>query len=103
MLTSCEQAMRGACADFGAELAEFNGQDKNAHLPVTHPPKTAISAPANSPKEVSARRLRAQFTSQVNPYWIHGHFWSPPYLATSCGRPPLSTINQYIEQQDQSG
>ena len=103
MLKSCEQAMRGVCADFGAELAEFNGQDNHVHLLVTYPPKIAISALVNSLKGVSARRLRAQFTGRVNRYSIHGHFWSPSYLAASCGGAPLSIIKQYIEQQNQPG
>jgi putative transposase len=30
---------------------------------------------------------------------IRGHFWSPSYLAASCGGAPLSIIRQYIEQQ----
>jgi putative transposase len=28
VLTRCEEIMRDACADFGAELREFNGEDR---------------------------------------------------------------------------
>jgi putative transposase len=66
MLRCCEDAMRAVCADFGAELAEFNGQDNHVHLLVTYPPKVAISALVNSLKGVSARRLRSEFTGRVN-------------------------------------
>ena len=103
MLRCCQEAMQGVCRDFGAELAEFNGQDNHVHLLVTYPPKIAISALVNSLKGVSARRLRAEFTGRVNRYSMHGHFWSPSYLAASCGGAPLSILRQYIQQQNQPG
>jgi putative transposase len=31
---------------------------------------------------------------------MHGHLWSPSYLAVSCGDAPQQIINQYIEQQN---
>ena len=98
-----QEAMRRACADFGAEPAEFNGQDNHAHLRITYPPKTAIPAQVNSPKAAPARRLRAQFTSQVNKNSIHGHSWSPSYFAASCGGAPLTILSQHIQQQNQPG
>lgn len=64
MLRCCQAAMREVCADFGAELREFNGE-----------------------------------AGRVNHAPVHGHFWSPFYLAASCGGPPLNTIRQYIDQQ----
>jgi putative transposase len=103
MLTCCEQAMRKVCEDFGAELAEFNGEDHHVHLLVTYPPKVMVSAPVNSLKGASARLLRSQFTSRVNRTSIHGHLWSPPYFAASCGGAPLSILRQYIEQQNRPG
>jgi putative transposase len=103
MLMCCEQAMRRVCAEFDADLAEFNGEDNHVHLLVTYPPKVAISALVNSLKGVSARRLRAEFTGRVNRYAMHGHFWSPSYLAASCGGAPHSIIRQYIEQQNRPG
>ena len=103
MLTCCEQAMRKACEDFGAELAEFNGEDNHVHLLVTYPPKVAVSALVNSLKGVPARRLRSEFTGRVNRYSMHGHFWSPSYFAASRGGAPTSILHQYIEQQNRPG
>ena len=99
MLGCCEQAMRKVCADFGAELREFNGEDGHVHLLVEYPPKVAVSALVNSLKGVSARRLRSEFAGRVNRHMMHGHFWSPSYFAASCGGAPLDIIRQYIEQQ----
>ena len=69
------------------------------HLLVGYPPKVAVSALVNSRKGVPARRLRPEFTGRVNRHIRHGHFWSPSYVAASCGGSPLSIIRQYIEQQ----
>ena len=91
--------MRKVCGDFGAELAEFNGEDDHVHLLVEYPPKVAVSALVNSLKGVSARRVRSEFAGRVNRHIMHGHFWSPSYFAASCGGAPLSIIRQYIEQQ----
>ena len=59
MLDACETAMRKVCADFGADLREFNGEDDHVHLLVEYPPKVAVSAMVNSLKGVSARRPHA--------------------------------------------
>lgn len=99
MIRSCEDAMRKVCSDFGAELHEFNGEDDYVHLLVGYPPKVSVSALVNSLKGVSARHLRSEFTDRVNRYTLHGHFWSPSYLAASCDAAPLSIIRQYIERQ----
>jgi putative transposase len=103
MLRCCEDTMRKVCADFGAELREFSGEDDHVHLLAEYPPKVAVSALVNSLKGVSARRLRAEFTGRVNRYTMHGHFWSPSYFAASCGGAPLSVVRQYIEQQRRPG
>ena len=99
MLGCCQTAMRKVCADFGADLREFNGEADHVHLLVEYPPKVAVSALVNSLKGVSARRLRAEFTGRVNQASMHGHFWSPSYFAASCGGAPLSIIRQYIDHQ----
>ena len=99
LLTTCERAMREVCADFTAELVEFNGEHDHVHLLVEYPPKVAVSKLVNSLKGVSARRLRDEHRHWVNQHSMNGHFWSPSYFAASCGGAPLSIIEQYIEQQ----
>jgi len=48
-----------SCADFEAELKEFNGERDHIHLLVTDPPKVRFSELVNSLKGVSSRRLKA--------------------------------------------
>jgi len=88
MLRACETAMRKVCADFSAELREFNGEDDHVHLLALYPPEAAVSALVNSLKGVSARRLRAEFTGRVDRAIMHGHLWSPSYFAASRGGAP---------------
>ena len=99
MLTRCEEVMRKVCEDFGAELKEFNGETDHVHLLVHYPPKVALASLVNSLKGVSSRRLRAEFTGQVNRAITHGRFWSPSYFAGSCGGAPLQAVKDYIAQQ----
>jgi putative transposase len=99
MLARCEESMRKVCEDFEAELKEFNGERDHVHLLVHYPPKVAVSKLVNSLKGVSARRIRQEFTGQVNHAILHGRLWSPSYFSASCGGAPLSIIRQYIEQQ----
>ncbi|MCF3106012.1 IS200/IS605 family transposase [Streptomyces roseoverticillatus] len=99
MLERCEEVMRDVCADFEAELKEFNGEHDHVHLLVHYPPKVALSKLVNSLKGVSSRRLRQECTGQVNRAIMHGHLWSRSYFAGSCGGAPLTVVRQYIENQ----
>ncbi|MEW1837576.1 IS200/IS605 family transposase [Nonomuraea angiospora] len=99
MLVRCEEVMRGVCADFEVELREFNGEHDHVHLLVHYPPKVALSKLVNSLKGVSARMLRKEYSTHVRTYLRGGHFWSGSYFAGSVGGPPLTVLEQYIEQQ----
>ncbi len=83
------------CADFDADLTEFNGEDDHVHLLVEYPPQVAVSRLVNSLKGVSSRRLKQQFRVRTR----SGKLWSPSYFAASCGGAPLSIIRQYVENQ----
>jgi putative transposase len=90
------------CRDFGATLAEMNGEHDHVHLLVEYPPQVAISNLVNSLKGVSSRLLRKEFPDLRHRYY-NGVLWSPSYFAASCGGAPLSIIKQYIEQQRSPG
>ncbi len=102
MLSACERVMRDLCAEMGAELREFNGEDDHVHLLVQYPPKLSISVLVSRLKGVSAHYLRKEFTGRINRHLMHGHLWSPSYFAASAGGAPLAVIRQYIEQSGQA-
>jgi putative transposase len=87
------------CADFGARLVEFNGEDDHVHLLVAYPPQVAVSRLVNSLKGVSSRRLRQR--SRVRTH--QEHLWSPSYFAASAGGAPLAMLAEYIRQQRTPG
>jgi putative transposase len=91
---------RNVCADFEAQLVEFEGEGDHVHLLVEYPPKIAISVLVNSLKGVSARLIRKKkYPSVQNALWGNS-LWSPSYFAGACGGAPLNVIRQYIEQQE---
>jgi putative transposase len=85
-LRRMEEIMRAVCADFEAELVEFNGEANHVHLLVNHPPKG-----------VSSRRLRQEFPDLVRHHWRAQRLWSGSYFAGSVGGAPLSIVRQHIE------
>jgi len=84
-----------ACDDFGATLAECNGEDDHVHLLAGYPPKVTVSALVNSLKGVPARRRRQHYRVREH----REHLWSPSYFAASCGGAPLPVIRAYVENQ----
>ena len=99
-LSRMEQIMRDVCADFEAELVEFNGENNHVHLLVNFPPKIALSRLVNSLKGVSSRRMRQEFPELAAHYYRANKLWSGSYFAGSVGGAPLSIVRQYIEQQN---
>ncbi|GGN94956.1 IS200/IS605 family transposase [Actinoplanes lobatus] len=102
-LTRMQQIMRDVCADFEAELVEFNGENNHVHLLVNFPPKMAVARLVNSLKGVSSRRLRQEFPDLARHYYRANKLWSGSYFAGSVGGAPLSVVKQYIEQQNRPG
>lgn len=99
-LSRLEEICREVCADFEAELVEFNGGSDHVHLLVTYPPKMAVARLVNSLKGVSSRYLRRQFPALEPHYWRAQKLWSASYFAGSVGGAPLDVLRQYIESQD---
>jgi putative transposase len=99
-LERMELIMRDVCADFGCELAEFNGGPEHVHLLVKFPPTVALSRLVNSLKGVSSRRLRQEFPDLHRHYWRAKRLWSGSYFAGSVGGLTISVLRQYIEQQN---
>lgn len=89
---------RIVCADFEADLVEFNGESDHVHLLVKYPPKIALSSLVNSLKGVSSRRIRTERKDIADRYW-NGGLWSASYFVASCGGAPIEVLRRYIESQ----
>ena len=68
--------MRDVCADFEAELVEFDGESNHVHLLVNFPPKVAVSRLVNSLKGVSSRRMRQEFPDLRRHSYRENHLWA---------------------------
>lgn len=99
ILDDLRPILASVCADFEAELVQFEGEDDHVHLLVNYPPKVAVSHLVNSLKGVSSRMIRKNNYPSIRKKLWGGALWSPSYFAGSCGGAPLAVIRQYIEQQ----
>ncbi|MBV6273871.1 IS200/IS605 family transposase [Alcaligenaceae bacterium CGII-47] len=99
VLDDLRSIFASVCADFEAELVEFDGEDDHVHLLVNYPPKVAVSNLVNSLKGVSSRMIRKKNYPSISKKLWAGALWSPSYFAGSCGGAPIEIIRQYIEQQ----
>lgn len=94
MLTRTEEIVREVCGDFEAELKQLNGEQDHVHLLVHYPPKVQLSKLVNSLKDVSFRRLRQKYNTDVRRYLSGGHFWSGSHFAGSRDGAPLTAVKQ---------
>ncbi len=99
-LSRMQEVMEEVCADFGVQLAEFNGEADHVHLLVNFPPTVQLSKLVNSLKGVSSRLLRKEFPELEKHYWRARRLWAGSYFAGSVGGAPLSVLRQYIESQE---
>lgn len=99
ILDDLHQIFARVCADFEAQLVEFDGEDDYVHLLVNYPPKVTVSRLVNSLKGASSRVIRKRNYPSIRPKLWGGALWSPSYFAGSCGGAPLAVIQQYIQQQ----
>lgn len=99
ILNDLQEIFASVCADFEAELVEFDGEDDHVHLLVNYPPKVTISKLVNSLKGISSLLIRKKNYPNIKKKLWKGALWSPSYFAGSCGGAPIEIIRQYIEQQ----
>lgn len=99
ILDDLHQIFARVCADFEAQLIEFDGEDDHVHLLVNYPPKVAVSRLVNSLKGASSRVIRNRNYPSIRQKLWGGALWSPSYFAGSCGGAPLAVIRQCIQQQ----
>jgi putative transposase len=53
-------------------------------------------------KSVSSRRLRAEFSEQINQVYFKAVLWSESYFIASCGGVSVSVLKKYIENQEEA-
>jgi putative transposase len=99
MLTFCEHLTRSVCADLDAELRQCNGETDHVDLLAHYPPSLALSVLVNRLKNVSSRRLRQQYPTEIRKYLWGAHSGPRPTSPPPAEGAPLVVIKRYIEQQ----
>jgi len=97
-LDRLKRIIRVVCADFEADLKEFNGESDHVHLLLNYSPKYSLSSIVNSLKGVSSRRLKQERPDMLKKFY-NGALWSPSYFVGSVGGAPLTVLKKYIENQ----
>ncbi|KKD36395.1 MAG: IS200/IS605 family transposase [Limnoraphis robusta] len=83
------------------KLIEFNGEDDHVHLLFQYHPDLALSNLVNNLKSVTSRKLRQEFSEHLNSFYWKDVFWNGSYFVASCGGVTISSLRQYIENQNQ--
>ncbi|WP_218080939.1 IS200/IS605 family transposase [Anthocerotibacter panamensis] len=100
MITRLEDILVDLCGKWNCKLIEFNGEDNHVHLLFQYFPQMELSKFIGNIKSVSSRRLREEFTDEIDKIYWKDVFWNESYFIASCGGVTVSVLKNYIENQD---
>jgi putative transposase len=90
--------MREVCADFEADLKQFNGEQDHVHLSCTTRPKSS-SPNWSTPSRASAPADSARSTTATSAGTCGADTSGPAPTSQDPATAPLTTVKQYIENQ----
>lgn len=88
------------CQKWDGKMIEFNGEADHVHLLFQYYPQMSLPKFVNSVKSVSSRRIRQEFSDEINAIYWKDVFWNKFYFIASCGGVTVSTLRKYVEGQD---
>lgn len=100
MITRLSEVFTDLCEKWNCKVVEFNGEADHIHLLFQYLPQMDLSKFVNNLKSVSSRRVRAEFTDEVNKVYWKSVLWNESYFIASCGGVTVSILKKYIEHQD---
>ncbi len=100
MLERLHEVFSDLLGKWDCKLVEFNGEEDHIHAIFQYYPDVALSNLVNNLKSVSSRKLRQEFADRVNQFYWKDVLWNGSYFVASCGGVTISTLRQYIENQD---
>ena len=101
MLKRLGEIVDNLCTKWDCKLIEFNGEPDHVHLLFQYYPQLELPKFVTNLKSVTSRRLRTEFSEQVNQVYFKAVFWSESYFIASCGGVSVSVLKKYIENQDE--
>jgi len=100
MLTRLHEITENLFNQWECKLIEINGEEDHVHILFQYHPAMELSKLINNFKSVSSRKLRQEFPDRVNQFYWKDVLWSGSYFLASCGGVTISTLKQYIENQN---
>lgn len=101
MLDRLHSLMEELLHKWDCKLIEFNGESDHVHVLFQYHPDIALSNLVNNLKSVTSRKLRQEFSDHLNSFYWKDVFWNGSYFVASCGGITISTLRQYIQNQNQ--
>ncbi|NEO57516.1 MAG: IS200/IS605 family transposase [Okeania sp. SIO3B5] len=101
MLKRLGEIVDNLCTKWDCKLIEFNGEPDHVHLLFQYYPQLELPKFITNLKSVSSRRLRAEFSEQINQVYFKAVLWSESYFIASCGGVSISVLKKYIENQEE--
>ncbi|WP_414590110.1 IS200/IS605 family transposase [Scytonema sp. PCC 10023] len=100
MLQRLGEIVEDLCQKWECKLIEFNGEEDHVHLLFQYFPQMELTKFINNLKTVTSRRLRNEFQERVDQFYWKDVLWNSSYFIASCGGVTISTLRQYIENQN---
>lgn len=100
MLNRLHEILEELLGKWDCKLIEFNGEADHVHALFQYHPDIALSNLVNNLKSVTSRKLRQEFADYLATFYWKDVFWNGSYFVASCGGVTISTLKQYIENQD---
>ncbi len=101
MIQQLREALESLCEKLECKLLEIDGERDHAHLPVSYPPKLAVSVMINNLKAEGSRRLRI-LNTYLTVQSKSGMLWSRSYFACSSSGATIETLKEYVNSQSTS-
>ena len=99
MLARLNEILEELLIKWECKLVEFNGEENHVHILFQYHPNVMLSKLVNNVKTVTSRRLRKEFSEQINAIYWKDVLWNGSYFIASCGGVTISTLKKYIENQ----
>lgn len=100
MLKRLHEILEDLLNKWDCKLIEFNGEADHIQALFQYHPDVALSNLVNNLKSVTSRKLRQEFADYLASIYWKDVFWNGSYFVASCGGVTISTLRQYIENQD---
>lgn len=99
MVERLKDVVGDLCGKWDCKVIEFNGEDNHIHLLFQYYPQLELPKFVGNVKSVTSRKLRQEFSEEINKVYWKKVLWNESYFIASCGGVTISVLKNYIENQ----